>query len=380
MPGGIFLLKEGGDLVEMSETRYATEDLLQSLLARYPSVLAGDQIDPEAPRRWLLVAREMAVPGEEDGNGRWSIDHLFLDQEAVPTLVEVKRSTDTRIRREVVGQMLDYAANAARYWTLDSVMAAFERTCEKTGQTTDERLAAFLGEDGNAEAYWQALKTNLQAGRMRLVFVADELPQELRRIIEFLNEQMDPAEVLGLELRQYVGGAQTTLVPRVVGQTALSQGRKAPGQRVKGKWDEAKFFADILQKRGPDDAAIARHLYDWARAHGLDISWGKGAVEGSFTPRLVQNGIACPLFVVFSRSGLYLYLDLLSKKPPLDQPGAMESVVARLNQETLLAIPVEKTRGYAPAKLTLLKDPSALAGFTATFDDVIDTLRTVPAK
>jgi hypothetical protein len=29
----------------------------------------------------------------------------------VPTLLEVKRSSDTRIRREVVGQMLDYAAN-----------------------------------------------------------------------------------------------------------------------------------------------------------------------------------------------------------------------------------------------------------------------------
>jgi hypothetical protein len=34
-----------------------------------------------------------------------------FDQNAVPTLVEVKRSSDTRIRREVVGQMLDYAAN-----------------------------------------------------------------------------------------------------------------------------------------------------------------------------------------------------------------------------------------------------------------------------
>jgi hypothetical protein len=34
----------------------------------------------------------------------------------VPTLVEVKRSDDTRIRREVVGQMLDYAANGVVYW------------------------------------------------------------------------------------------------------------------------------------------------------------------------------------------------------------------------------------------------------------------------
>jgi hypothetical protein len=25
--------------------------------------------------------------------GRWSLDHLFLDQDAIPTLVEVKRGT-----------------------------------------------------------------------------------------------------------------------------------------------------------------------------------------------------------------------------------------------------------------------------------------------
>ena len=37
-----------------------------------------------------------------------------------------------------------------------------------------------------------------------MVFVADQIPNEVKRIIEFLNEQMDPAEVLGLEIKQYV--------------------------------------------------------------------------------------------------------------------------------------------------------------------------------
>jgi hypothetical protein len=55
-----------------------------------------------------------------------SVDHLFVDQDAVPTLVEVKRSSDTRIRREVVGQMLDYAANAVVYWPLERLRATFE--------------------------------------------------------------------------------------------------------------------------------------------------------------------------------------------------------------------------------------------------------------
>ena len=49
--------------------------------------------------------------------GRWLVDRLFLDQDGVPTLVEVKRSSDTRIRREVVGQLLEYAANATKKYT-----------------------------------------------------------------------------------------------------------------------------------------------------------------------------------------------------------------------------------------------------------------------
>lgn len=192
MKGNIFLLQGGGSLVKMKEAPYDSEDLLQELLARYPDLLAGDQIDGDEPRRWLLVSREMAVPGEEDGAGRWSLDHLFLDQDAIPTLVEVKRSSDTRIRREVVGQMLDYAANAVMYWPVESIRSRFEKTCELQRMEPTSTLTAFLRESGDCEGFWQQVKTNLQAGRIRLVFVADEIPTELRRVVEFLDGQMDP--------------------------------------------------------------------------------------------------------------------------------------------------------------------------------------------
>jgi hypothetical protein len=126
MGGGIYLIQDSGQLVEMKEQAYDSEAFLQELLEKYPSLLAGEQIDSDAPRRWLFLSREMAVPSEEDGASRWAIDHLFLDQDAIPTLVEVKRSSDTRIRREVVGQMLDYAANAVVYWPVDTIRAQFE--------------------------------------------------------------------------------------------------------------------------------------------------------------------------------------------------------------------------------------------------------------
>src|SRR6266496_3793019 len=128
MSSGIYLIKDGGSLVEMTEQPYASEDLLQKLLADYPSLLAGNQINPGAPRKWLLVSRETPLASEQDGTWRWSVDHLFLDQDAIPTIVEVKRSSDTRIRREVIGQMLEYAANAVVYWPIEGLISQFETT------------------------------------------------------------------------------------------------------------------------------------------------------------------------------------------------------------------------------------------------------------
>lgn len=190
----------------------------------FPDLLAGDQLAGDVPRRWLLVGREAALPAEEDGGGRWSVDHLFLEQDGVPTLVEVKRSSDTRIRREVIGQMLDYAANAVVYWPIETLRTVFERRCEREGRDPDTELAAVLEIGGDAEGFWGQAGANLKAGRIRLVFVADEIPRELRRVVEFLNEQMT-AEVIANEVKQYVGDRMRTLVPRVSGHAEGGAGR-----------------------------------------------------------------------------------------------------------------------------------------------------------
>lgn len=262
MSGGIFVLN-GEELVEMHEQPYDSEDLLQTLLARYPNLLAGGDQLAGSPRRWLLVNRETGVPDHEGGSGRWSLDHLFLDQEAVPTLVEVKRSTDTRIRREVVGQMLDYAANGIVYWPAERLRSDFESRCAKEDQEAEEVFRESLGDEVEPERFWDEVEQNLRSGRVRLVFVSDLIPAELRRVIEFLNERMSPTEVLGVEIKQYrdVGGSNlTTLVPRIVGQTEQAKIGKIGGSSKAGApdvdWD---YYESHLE---PERFAVLRAVYD----------------------------------------------------------------------------------------------------------------------
>jgi hypothetical protein len=253
MSDGIFLLR-GDELVEMRQQPYDSEAVLQTLLEKYPNLLAGEQIG-DTRLRWLLVKREAGVPAQEGGGARWSLDHLFVDQEAVPTLVEVKRSDDTRIRREVVGQMLDYAANGVVYWPAERLRSDFSSRCVREHREPDEVFRESLGEDVDPEGFWDAVEQNLRSGRVRLVFVADEIPPELRRVIEFLNERMSPTEVIGIEVRQYVGeGELKTLVPRVMGQTeeARIQKVRTSSPAVDADWE---YYEKALS---PDRYAIAR--------------------------------------------------------------------------------------------------------------------------
>lgn len=329
--GGIYLIQDGGGLVEMSETAYDSEDVLQGLLTKYPSLLAGDQIDSAAPRRWLLISREVPLASEEDGAGRWSIDHIFLDQDAVPTLVEVKRSTDTRIRREVVGQMLDYAANAVVYWPVDQMQARFERRCSDDRREPDDVLIEFLDGDANPDEFWERAKLNLKAGKIRMVFVADKIPTELQRIVEFLNVQMDPAQVLAVEVRQYVGQGRQAMVPRVVGQTA--EPRRPPvGPRQPGRqWDEETFFR-VLGEKEPKSTAAARSILQWAKDRGLGLAWGRGRTHGTFFPEFDHAGQQYRPIGVYTNGKVEVNFGGMQSLPPFGDEEKRRELLTRLNQ------------------------------------------------
>jgi hypothetical protein len=371
MTAAIYLLQNDGTLIAMASQAYDSEQLLQSLLARHPDLLAGEQIDIEKPRRWLLVSRELSVPTEEGGDGRWSVDHLFLDQDGVPTIVEVKRGSDSRIRREVVGQMLDYAANAVVYWPVEDIRARYE-----AGHVdSDQRMVEFLGDDLDTEEFWQRVKTNLQAGRVRLVFVADRIPPELRRVVEFLNTQMDPAEVLALEIEQFVGSGLTTLVPRIVGQTAEAQRRKAAGAGPRKQWDEASFF-EALEKRGPDAVSAARRIHIWVKENGGHPEYGHGKRMGSMVPTFTHAGRHYYLFAVWTYGTIEIYFQWLKNKPQFYEDSKRLQLLKHLNEIAGVHIPHDGITKRPSIALDVLAAPGAIESFLRTLEWVLEAIRT----
>ena len=111
--------------------------------------------------------------------------------------------------------MLDYAAHATGTWSAAEMREIFE-----SGEYDPERTLGNLlkTDEPDADAFWKDVATNLAAKRLRLLFVADGIPDELARVVEFLNEQMPDIEVLAVEIKRFKGESNEILVPRVIGR------------------------------------------------------------------------------------------------------------------------------------------------------------------
>lgn len=335
----IFLRPAAGGLVPLTEQPYNSEDALQALLADHAELLAGDQIDDEEPRRWLLVGKEVGIPSEEGESDRWSIDHIFLDQDALPTFVEVKRSSDARIRREVVGQLIEYATNAGKYWSPNYLRARAEKEAAARKRSLDKDLAVLLDDEhADAEAFWARAEKNLREGVLRLVFVADKIPPELRRMAEFLNDQMTKTEVLAIEVRQYVGSdGQSVIVPYVLNVTERAREVKAAstGRRRK-PWTAEEFLAEVEQRDlSSDDKQILRRAVELLRKLDAEQVLSLEGGNGVTTPTLKAKVGRPNLLVVggWPSIGLIPYTWGSVSKPVAD--GAREALSKLLGRADL---------------------------------------------
>jgi hypothetical protein len=363
----MFMVDGDNQLTELTRSAFLTEDIFQQLLADHPVVL-GHAGDGESGL--LLVRREAPVPEQQGGSGRWSLDHLFLDRQGVPVLVEVKRASDTRARREVVAQMLDYAANGVAYWPVEQLIQAFQSTWENP----DEKLGKFLG-GGDPEDFWRGVEANLRSGRVRMVFVADQIPSELRRIVEFLNEQMRPAEVLAIEVEHFTTASGVRLLsPRLVGATERAKSVKAV-QAPKPPMDEEQWLAELAEGRGETPAQMARKLLDWYRAQGAEV--GMTASQDAMYARLTRpDGKATwPFFVRKSNGKAEIALQYLKENPAFASDEARAAILDQMKALPGAPVSTTKLTGWPAAPLDALDRPEVWNAFEAILKGVIERNR-----
>jgi hypothetical protein len=333
----VYVVNESGTTEAMERVRCKDEKReLQDILEHNNDLLPGDQIDPDDPCRWMLIKREMPVPDPSTGTNRWSIDFVFVDQSGMPTFVECKRFDDTRSRREVVGQVLEYAANGQYFWSKEVLRDYAEASAKQSSSTIEEALRALQpNEDDSIESFFERVAENLKAGQIRIVFFLEEAPNELKSLVDFLNKQMVSSEILLVEARQYTRNGVRVVVPTLFGFTEQARQLKRTvtvKAREPREWDWPKFEADAQQK-GVESSVIQamKKLRDACAALSAEIDWGRGKDTGSFNPKW-PSICSASILSVYSNGTLSLNFLSIRKSDIAEsfRDKLKEMVVARL--------------------------------------------------
>ncbi len=213
-------------------TRYRDERALQDLIMETPSLLPGVDV--------AAVAAELYLPGTG------SVDLVAVEPAGNITLVECKLADNPEIRRAVVGQILAYAGALWRM-SYEDFDQAFRN---RSGRALAEAVAEHAGDGWDEEAFRTEVTSRLESGSFRLVIAVDEVTDELKRIIEFLNlHTAQGLEVLGFEAAYVSHASLEILIPHVHGEETARV--KTAGRREAQRWAEADLFAPSKSSQLP---------------------------------------------------------------------------------------------------------------------------------
>ncbi|MCR2834139.1 hypothetical protein [Parerythrobacter lacustris] len=364
MDKSVYIVETSG-LREMKPAAPANEDHMQDLVARYPQLIAGED-------QLLLIAREASI-GDGTSDNRWSLDHLFVTRRGVPVMVELKRAVDTRLRREVVGQLIDYAANGTAHWKPGAIEAAF-----RSGMGEPEAAAAledFLdGED--ASDFWQRVESNLQSGQIKLVFVADRIPDELAVVVEWLDSQMQ-ADVRAVELSWYADEhGVTTLVPRTIGASAKTLAKK--GDKDRRHYSLEEWIEERISPKGQEKLKGVQIAC--AIAQALDGKVFVPATAGSIIGEWeTDDGRSCYPFGVYPSAKVVLRLGYLKNRPAYENEQERQmlyesllDIVGNLHTSSLAGEP-----GF---DAELLLNPKVADAYREFLHDVVEMAKRAPSE
>lgn len=196
------------------------ESWIQELLEKEPSILPTADIDPIFSPL-VCVAREVHLGVDEGKGGR--IDNLYISPKGYLIIVETKLWRNPEARREVVGQILDYAKEVRTwdYEKLDAVYKSYHHNengglfhaLVSSGYKTTDEEAAFV----------DIVQKNIKAARFLLMIVGDGIREGVEKMADYINGSPDMQHRLALcELEVYaLAGGAHLVVPQLTLKTNI---------------------------------------------------------------------------------------------------------------------------------------------------------------
>jgi hypothetical protein len=263
----ILVRRKNGAWKDAALQPFPDENQLQQMLYNSPELIPVRG----GPTVAKVFIRECGLPGSG------YTDLLGVDSTGEIYVVECKLATNPEIRREVIGQILEYAAYL---WEMS--FEAFDDLFQKKGKMKLSKVLAERAPFGwDFDVFRSNVSRNLAAGNLNLLIAVDQMNQQLEEIISYLAGRGVGIRLQAIELKVYSHEDFEILAPELHGQLATTPGTNGHKQIAR---DYESFFEDAKRKLKPEEVAILDRLYQTSK--GYDLTWGTGATSGSFNVRI----------------------------------------------------------------------------------------------
>ena len=166
------------------------EAFVRDLIHRAPGILPISEIEPIFEQ-----ARAICI---ELPNPAGFADNLLVTPEGGIVLVECKLQRNLQARREVIAQIMDYAAQL-QSWTFEDLDSAVRRAELPDGGKPNGLVESFdQHEDFDPIRFMDAITRNLRRGRMLLLVVGDGIRESLESLTETIQRHPGFHAALGL--------------------------------------------------------------------------------------------------------------------------------------------------------------------------------------
>ena len=191
------------------------EATLQDLLFRFPETLPIAAIDP-AYAGTVPVCKELALPSGY-------ADALYVNHLGRLTLVEFKLWRNPQARREVIGQILDYAKDLAS-WDYEDLQRQVSLALGKSGNALYDLVRELYPELNEAE-FVDNVTRHLRRGEFLLLIIGDGIQEGAANIVDFVQRHSGLHFNLAMvEAALYRDVSNCLIVqPRVLARTEIVQ-------------------------------------------------------------------------------------------------------------------------------------------------------------
>ncbi len=281
--------------IEFGEKTF-DEDWLQGLIYDNPDLLPIDEIEP--------IFSPLISIGREFPTDAGSIDNIFISPSGYITIVEAKLWRNPEARREVVGQILDYAKELSG-WSYEEFDEKVQQLSSKNNKEDRRSIIELINQVDEIESSQESkiidnISRNLQKGQFLLLIVGDGIREEVEAMVDYLNQTPQLHFSLAMiELQVYEidenNGLTMLVVPQVVARTseitraivtvegkeiskitiavdtpATESGTK-PGKRF--RLTENEFFKILKENVEETELEFARQILEDAEEGGFQVDW-----------------------------------------------------------------------------------------------------------